>query len=194
MRRILTRGLIALTLVAGSLALAAPAQAAAPTPVPVVDVQRYIGSWYQVAAVPAIFEIQCAKNVTATYGLNADGTVSVRNQCRTWFGGTSTVTGNARVDNAPASSALSVSFVKLGGKWQYFGGTNYLVLGLGAQYDWAVVGDPNRSSGFVLSRTPALTADQLAQVRVAIAAGGYDACSFKVTKQDGGSSSRAPLC
>ncbi|RHA43168.1 hypothetical protein D1825_06230 [Cellulomonas rhizosphaerae] len=68
------------------------------------------------------------------------------------------------------------------------------MLGLGAQYDWAVVGDPNRSSGFVLSRTPALTAAQLADVRATLAANGYDACDLKLTKQDGGGSSRAPLC
>jgi apolipoprotein D and lipocalin family protein len=193
-RRILTRGLVALALVAGSFALAAPAQAADPTPVPAVDAQRYVGAWYQVAAVPAIFEIQCAKNVTATYALNADGTIAVKNQCRTWFGGTSTVNGNARVDNAPASSALTVSFFKLGGRWQYLGGSNYLILGVGAQYDWAVVGDPDRSSGFVLSRTPALSAAQLTAVRGVLTANGYDPCDLKVTKQDGGSATRGPLC
>ena len=195
-RRLLSRAAAVAAVAVLGVSLAAPATAAEapPRPVPSVDVARYVGSWYQVAAVPAIYEAQCAKNVTATYGVNTDGTISVTNRCTTWFGGTSTVKGNARSENAPANSSLTVSFVKLAGHWLYFGGPNYQVLGLGAQYDWAVVGDPNRSSGFVLSRTPALTAAQLADVRATLAANGYDACDLKLTKQDGGGSSRAPLC
>ncbi|ROS25923.1 lipocalin family protein [Cellulomonas sp. PhB150] len=195
-RRLLARAAAIAAVAVLGVSLAAPANAAEapPRPVASVDVAKYVGSWYQVAAVPAIYELQCAKNVTATYGLNADGTISVTNTCKTWFGGTSTVKGNARSENAPANSSLTVSFLKLGGSWLYFGGPNYQVLGLGAQYDWAVVGDPSRASGFVLSRTPALTATQLADVRATLAANGYDACDLKLTKQDGGSSSRAPLC
>ncbi|MBD8059374.1 lipocalin family protein [Cellulomonas sp. JH27-2] len=204
--RLLARALAVTAAATLAVALAGPAQAAAPTaspaaapaaapqPVASVDLSRYVGSWYQVAAVPAIYEVQCAKNVTATYAANPDGTVAVTNRCATWFGGTSTVKGNARVGNAPANSSLTVSFVKLGGSWLYFGGPNYQVLGLGTSYDWAVVGDPSRVSGFVLSRTPALTAAQLADVRATLAANGYDACDLKLTKQDGGSSSRAALC
>ena len=195
-RRLFARAAAIAAVAVLGVSLAAPANAAEAPPQPVasVDVAKYVGSWYQVAAVPAIYEAQCAKNVTATYGINADGTISVTNKCATWFGGTSTVKGNARSENAPANSSLTVSFLKLGGHWLYFGGPNYQVLGLGAQYDWAVVGDPNRSSGFVLSRTPALTAAQLADVRATLAANGYDACDLKLTKQDGGGSSRAPLC
>ncbi|MFJ8686467.1 lipocalin family protein [Micromonospora wenchangensis] len=175
---------------AAVLATAVPAQAAVDTgpltPVADVDVERYAGDWYQVAAIPAIFEIQCYKNVTARYDVQPDGTIGVRNTCRTIVGTTSAVTGRARSENPPADSALTVSFLKLGGKWIYLGGPNYVVIGLDPDYRWAVVGDPDRSSGFVLSREPALTGEQTAAAKAALTANGYDLCDFRTTRQDGG--------
>lgn len=175
------------------LATAVPAQAAPTavdtgplTPVADVDVERYAGDWYQVAAIPAIFEIQCYKNVTARYDVQPDGTIGVRNACRTIVGTTSTVTGRVRSENPPADSALTVSFLKLGGRWIYLGGPNYVVIGLDPDYRWAVVGDPDRSSGFVLSREPALTGAQTAAAKAVLTANGYDLCDFRTTRQDGG--------
>ncbi|SCG64279.1 lipocalin family protein [Micromonospora coxensis] len=182
------------------LATAVPAQAATAvdtgslTPVPAVDVQRYAGDWYQVAAIPAIFEIQCFKNVKARYDVQPDGTVGVRNSCRTIIGTTSSVTGRARSENPPANSALTVSFLKLGGEWRYFGGPNYIVIGLDPEYRWAVVGDPDRSSGFVLSREPSLTAGQTAETKAALTANGYDLCDFRTTRQDGGTTRAGSFC
>ncbi|MFY1626379.1 lipocalin family protein [Micromonospora sp. WMMD723] len=178
---------------AAVLATAAPAQAAPTavdtgplTPVADVDVERYAGDWYQIAAIPAIFEIQCYKNVTARYDVQPDGTIGVRNACRTIVGTTSAVTGRARSENPPADSALTVSFLKLGGRWIYLGGPNYVVIGLDSGYRWAVVGDPDRSTGFVLSREPALTGAQTAAAKAVLTANGYDLCDFRTTRQDGG--------
>ncbi|RKN41130.1 lipocalin family protein [Micromonospora endolithica] len=190
-------GLATATLLLG----AAPAHAAATavdtgsvTPVAAVDVQRYAGDWYQVAAIPAIFEIQCFKNVKARYDVQPDGTIGVRNSCRTIIGTTSAITGRARSENPPANSALTVSFLKLAGQWRYFGGPNYVVIGLDPDYRWAVVGDPDRSSGFVLSRGPVLDGDQLAAAKAALSANGYDLCDFRITRQDGGASRAGSFC
>ncbi|WP_431928191.1 lipocalin family protein [Micromonospora wenchangensis] len=183
----------AVAVAAAVLATAVPAQAAPTavdtgplTPVADVDVERYAGDWYQVAAIPAIFEIQCYKNVTARYDVQPDGTIGVRNACRTIVGTTSAVTGRARSENPPADSALTVSFLKLGGRWIYLGGPNYVVIGLDPDYRWAVVGDPDRSSGFVLSREPALTGAQTAAAKAVLTDNGYDLCDFRTTRQDGG--------
>lgn len=151
-----------------------------------MDVQRYAGDWYQVAAIPQLFEIQCWKNVKARYDVQTDGTIGVRNTCRTIVGSTSTVTGRARSENPPANSALTVSFLRLGDRWIYLNGPNYVIIGLDPEYRWAVVGDPDRSSGFVLSREPALDAGQLAAAKAVLTANGYDLCDFRTTRQDGG--------
>ncbi|MCE9522802.1 MAG: lipocalin family protein, partial [Alphaproteobacteria bacterium] len=46
-----------------------------------VDLERYLGRWYEVARFPNSFERDCFA-VTATYSRNADGTVKVVNSCR----------------------------------------------------------------------------------------------------------------
>jgi len=195
----------ATALAVGGAAVAQPAaaQPTGPAPaaasgevvgVPGLDVERYLGTWYQIAAIPAIFELQCRKDVTAEYTLVRDGVVGVRNECRTWLGRTSSVTGEAKVLNAPDSSELNVSFLKIKDRYLHFGGANYVVVGLGAEYDWAVVGDPDRSSGFVLSRTPSLSDAQLDAARDALVGAGYDPCDLRLTPQSDGQRTRAPLC
>ncbi len=46
-----------------------------------VDVQRYLGTWYEIALFDHGFERGCV-GVTATYSANPDGTIKVVNRCR----------------------------------------------------------------------------------------------------------------
>ncbi|MBW8486875.1 lipocalin family protein [Actinomadura parmotrematis] len=181
---------------AGALVAAAvPASAAPapPAPVPSVDVQRYVGHWYQVASVPAWYEIQCLRNATADYALSAAGTVSVKNACRSVFGIKSTVTGDAKPLDA-TNARLNVSFLGFNGSYAHGTGANYIVVGLDGGYRWAAVTDAGRRSGFVLSRTPALAADDAAAARAALRGAGIDPCTLKSTPQDGGAATAAPFC
>jgi lipocalin len=50
--------------------------------VPSIDVNKYMGTWYEVARLPNRFESDCEKDVSATYSLRADGNINVLNQCR----------------------------------------------------------------------------------------------------------------
>lgn len=176
------------------LASSASAATAPVTPVASVDLNRYAGQWYELASIPAIFEIQCAKNVKANYIRNADGTMGVTNSCTTYLTTTSSVKGVAKVTNAPANSALNVSFFNFFGRQVYAKDANYLIFGLDKSYRWALVGSADHKTGFVLSRTPSLPATDVATIKKTITANGFDVCSFKVTKQDGGARSRGALC
>ncbi|MFJ6516638.1 lipocalin family protein [Streptomyces filamentosus] len=150
-----------------------------------VDLARYTGTWWQLAAVPQLFEIQCAKNVKAVYGTTGRGTVAVANSCTTWLGTRSGITGEALPLDA-TNARLNVSF--LPGKDGYRHGTeaNYVVAALGPAYEWAVVTDEDRTSGFVLSRTPRLDPARTADVLRAVRGAGLDPRDFRTTRQDGG--------
>ena len=50
--------------------------------VPVVDLQRYAGTWHEQARLPNRFQKHCVRDVTATYTPQADGSIEVLNQCR----------------------------------------------------------------------------------------------------------------
>jgi apolipoprotein D and lipocalin family protein len=121
------------------------ASAADVTPVSALDVPRYMGLWYEIAAIPQIFQTGC-RNTTATYTLQEDGSVEVVNQCRLlWSSGFPlSATGRATIPNPMEPAKLKVSF---------FGSqADYWVLALAPDYSYALVGDPARRSLWILSR------------------------------------------
>jgi apolipoprotein D and lipocalin family protein len=109
----------------------------------------YLGTWYQVAATRAFFNIGCTC-VTAVYTPNDDGTVKVVNTCRR-FGQTSKITGSAApVDKA--YGAAGVFDVQLNGAppIKLCPGPNYIVQVF--EGDWAIVQAGDFSTLFILSR------------------------------------------
>ena len=132
------------------------------TTVPAVDLNRYAGVWYEVARFENSFEKDCV-GVTATYGRNPDGTISVKNSCRmkALDGEENVAEGVARVIDTATNAKLAVSFF-----WPFFG--DYWIIGLDPDYRWAVVGAPRRDYLWVLSRTPVMAeADYAAAVAIA---------------------------
>ena len=51
--------------------------------VAVLDVPRYMGTWFEIAKYPNRFQKMCASNTQAQYAPLADGTVRVTNRCTT---------------------------------------------------------------------------------------------------------------
>ncbi|MBU4445576.1 lipocalin family protein [bacterium] len=49
--------------------------------VPKVDLNRYLGKWYEIATIPMRFQLGC-KCVTAEYSLKENSRVKVVNSCR----------------------------------------------------------------------------------------------------------------
>ena len=51
-----------------------------------VDLKRYSGKWYEIAAFPMFFQRQCIGDTTAEYQARPDGDIAVVNRCRTETG------------------------------------------------------------------------------------------------------------
>ena len=124
-----------------------------------VDLARYAGRWYEIARLPNRFEKKCVDSVTATYTLRSDGRVDVVNRCRKANGEYSTAKGKAKVVDKGTNAKLKVTFF-----WPFYG--DYWILDLGSNYEYAVVGSPNRDYLWILSRTPQLD-EQLYQSLIA---------------------------
>ncbi len=188
---------ISRVLTAAALLVAAPvltATAAPPAPVPQLDLARYLGAWHQLAAVPQFFNLVCARDTRAEYALDAQGNVSVHNTCTTWAGTPNEIRGTATINDAATGAQLHVSFPGVPTQEALSGPTNYIVTALGPDYSWALVTDPSRISGFVLSRTPQLTASEWQAVRGAIVAAGENPCLYLTSPTSGGTDAIAPLC
>ncbi|MEV0359502.1 lipocalin family protein [Nocardia sp. NPDC050697] len=173
---------------------AGPAAAAGPAPVPALDVPSYLGTWNQLAAVPAPFNLECARDTQANYTLDPQGNVAVFNRCTTWDGGTNEIRGTARIIDQVSRAQLRVEFPNVPFQEDPAGTPNYIVTALGPDYSWAVVTDPSRLSGFVLSRQPALDDATWDQVRGAIEAAGQSPCVYLTSPTTGGIDTVAPLC
>lgn len=176
-----------------ALALAAAQPDAAPRTVEQVDLERYMGTYYEIARFPNRFQKQCAGDVTATYALRPDGRIDVTNRCRLADGSMDEARGVARRAGKDTSNArLEVRFAPafLSLLPQVWG--DYWILGLGPDYSYAVVGSPDRDYLWVLSRTPQLNDDVYRQAVAIAESNGYDVQRLERTAQRGGGDGPTP--
>ncbi len=116
--------------------------------VPRVNLERYTGTWFEIARFPHRFQEGCVAS-SATYTLRSDGTIEVLNQCRKGSpdGEVASAQGKGWVVDKETNAKLKVSFF-----WPFSG--DYWIIDLGENYEYAVVGHPNRKYLWILSRTP----------------------------------------
>jgi apolipoprotein D and lipocalin family protein len=141
-----------------------------------VDLSRYAGTWYEIARYPNRFQKQCTGNVTATYELRDDGNVTVVNSCKTEDGETDTATGKAKIVDSRTNARLKVSFFG-----PFYG--DYWIINLGPNYEYAVVGTPDRDYLWILSRTPQIDEALYDVLLQRIAAQGFDTARIVKTPQ-----------
>lgn len=147
-----------LTLLALLLALSAPAAAEAPAPleaVPELDLQRYSGTWHEIARLPMYFERRCVGDITATYVPLESGRVQVRNACLRDDGVRMQSTGMARRSGTHPAK-LEVRFAPAWLSFLPMVWGDYWVIALDPDYQWAMVGEPAREYLWILSRAPAM--------------------------------------
>lgn len=137
-----------------------------------VDLQRYQGTWYELARLPMFFQRNCVANVTATYTSRADGKVGVRNACDDKDGETMVSEGVAR-PVAGQPGRLEVRFAPDWLAWAPMTWADYWVVELDPDYQWAVVGGPSRKYLWVLSRTPTMPRVQFDAIRERALRRGY---------------------
>lgn len=119
-----------------------------PEPAKAVELDRYLGRWYEIARYPQSFERGC-QGVTADYALRRDGRISVVNTCREGRadGPARTAEGQAYVVEGSNGAKLKVSFFG-----PFYG--NYWVLDRADDYAWAIVGEPSGRYLWILAREP----------------------------------------
>ncbi len=113
-----------------------------------VDLQRYLGKWYEIARFDHSFE-RGLVGATATYSMRDDGKIKVLNQGfkNTLDGELSKAEGKAKLTDEPGK--LKVSFF-----WIFY--ADYYILELDANYQWALIGSKSDKYLWILSRTPKL--------------------------------------
>lgn len=113
-----------------------------------LDLQRYLGVWYEIARFPHSFE-NGLQGVTATYSLRDDGLIRVENKGykNTLDGKMSVSVGKAKLRSENEPARFKVSFF-----WFFY--APYDVMELDPDYQWALVGSASPNYLWILSRNP----------------------------------------
>lgn len=146
-----------------------------------VDLKRYAGKWHQIALLPNRFQAQCLSDTTATYTLQADGKIEVKNRCVIEGGKTEEVIGAVKPLSGDTTGAkLKVRFAPAWLAWlpQVWG--NYWVIDLDPDYQYAAVSEPDRKFLWILSRTPTMDAAKYSALMARLTATGFDTTKLVV--------------
>ena len=143
-----------------------------------LDLQKYMGTWYEIARYDHRFE-RGMVGVTANYSMRPDGKIKVVNSGyqTTLDGEYSEAVGKAKIpdpENEPAK--LKVSFF-----WIFYG--DYYVMELDEDYQWAVIGSSTVKYLWILSRTPQMRPEVYNDLLQRISKRGYDTSKLIKVKQ-----------
>ncbi len=146
--------------------------------VPSVSIEKYMGTWYEIASFPQRFQRGCYCTM-AQYSYKADkGYVEVLNSCRKYSatGTIDTVKGKAFVTDDVTNAKLKVQFF-----WPFKG--KYWIIALADDYSYAMVGHPNRKYLWILNRMPQMEEAQYKKLVDIAAAKGFDTRLLQRTDQ-----------
>lgn len=114
---------------------------------------QFLGLWYEIASIPQFFNIGC-QCTTAEYVANGN-TITVKNSCR--LGGAilgipNNIEGTATVPDPNVFGKIKVRFPVSPVE------ADYWILAFDPNGDYMLVGDPDKDTLFILSRTRTLSA------------------------------------
>ncbi|MDA3891508.1 MAG: lipocalin family protein [Salinivirgaceae bacterium] len=143
-----------------------------------LDLQKYLGTWYEIARYDHSFE-RGLVGVTAKYSMREDGKLKVLNSGykNSLEGEYSEAIGKAKIPdpvNDPAK--LKVSF------FLFFYG-DYYVMELDTDYQWAIIGSSSDKYLWILSRKPQMENEMYSELLEKLKKRGYDVSSLIKVEQ-----------
>lgn len=118
-----------------------------PQPTKSVELDRYLGRWFELARYENSFETDC-EGVTANYSLRDDRMVKVVNTSRKGGidGSRQAIVGRAKIVPGSGNAKLKVSFFG-----PFYG--DYWILDHAPDYSWSIVGEPSGRYLWILTRS-----------------------------------------
>jgi apolipoprotein D and lipocalin family protein len=139
-----------------------------------LDLNRYLGHWFEIAKFPNWFQKKCKSDTKANYALKSNGHVEVLNVCRMEGGQITEAVGEARLVGEFKSAKLKVRFAP---EWMSilpFVWGDYWVIDLDDAYQLVAVSEPRREYLWILSRTPEPDDKALNELMLRLISKGFD--------------------
>lgn len=151
-------------------------KASSVTTVKSVDINRYMGKWFQIAYYPNTFQPRDCGLTVAEYSLDRKGNIIVKNTCFEDADG-------KRVKKRATGKAWSVSKnnsrLKVRFFWPFSG--DYWIVRLDEAYNWAVVSDPNRKYLWVLARSKTMDKESWNEMTTWLRVNGWEPSRLQIT-------------
>ncbi|KAM3244008.1 hypothetical protein ACQJBY_055741 [Aegilops geniculata] len=146
-----------------------------------LDLERYMGRWYEIACFPSRFQPKDGANTRATYTLGPDGAVRVLNE--TWTDGRrGHIEGTAfRAVDAGDEAKLRVRFYVPPFLPVFPVTGDYWVLHVDDAYQYALVGQPSRNYLWILCRQPQMDEGVYEELVERAKGEGYDVSKLRKT-------------
>lgn len=142
--------------------------------VPYFDLKSYLGKWYQIATIPSWFQREMVR-VTAEYSIRTDDKIKVDNIGYGRITGIKNrIIGVAEKATTNIDSWLLVRF--------FFGKSDYFVLEIDENYQWALVGGSNANNLWILSRTPQISPELIQSIKQKAIERGYNTQKLVITQ------------
>ena len=147
------------------------------TPVSKLDMERFTGTWYEMARYPNKDEKRCVSDVMEVIAQGAKANrMDIVRTCHNKDRYTDVKNIRAKAANKSGDGQLKTGLI-----WPLT--SKYWVLALGPQYEWALAGTPNHKSLWVLSRLSRMRPEVLAEIKGMAVAQGFAPEKLVATSQ-----------
>ncbi|GAC1414456.1 MAG: lipocalin family protein [Acidobacteriaceae bacterium] len=166
-RRTLRRAAAALMLIGCAMPFSGVLHAQSATAVPKLDLDRFVAPWYEIMRSPIHREKACLGDQVVLYALGDKKNSFQRvTSCRIKGDNSQSWNATGKLDEH-GSGTLKIRTI-----WPF--SSSYWVLATGPAYEWMLVGTPNHRTMWILSKTPVLPPEMLADAQAKAAAGGFN--------------------
>lgn len=164
--------ILALSLIAGCAASLPPLRT-----VERVDLERFMGTWYVIAAIPTFIETD-AFNAVESYQLDADGTVDTTFTFRegAFDGPLKTYNPRGFILDTKSNATWGMQFI-----WPIK--AEYLITHLSDDYGQTVISRNKRDYVWIMARTPQIPEADYQRIVAELAAQGYDVTKLRKVPQ-----------
>ena len=170
--------------ITSSCAADTPPAAGTLTTIPALDVNRYMGTWFEIAKYPNWFQRKCIGATRAHYSQQSDGTVQVINRCQTEHKEVIEAMGTARQMGPASSPKLAVRFAPAWLSFVPFVWGDYWVIDLDEDYQLVAVSEPKREYLWILARTAKVDPVRYQSLLTRLQQKGFDLDKLERTAQD----------
>lgn len=141
-----------------------------------VDLEKYSGKWFEIGSIPEKHQKGCS-NTIAEYSVTEEGYVKVVNSCNKDI--IEETRDKAEGKAYPVKNSNNAK-LKIEFQWPFKG--DYWIMALGENYEYAMVGNPDRKYLWILSRTNELKSEIYDSLLKKAEDQGYDISKVKKTE------------